>query len=162
MAEIPFNSTNKYQVSIHRMKEGGAILVMKGAPERIMDRCSTILTKGRENSLSSDYKKNITKAINEMGYMGERVLGFADLVLPQSSYPGNYIYNTDKLNFPLTGLRFCGLMSMIDPARPGVPDAVLKCKSAGIRVYMVTGDHPITAMAIARKVGKVLKIVKNK
>merc|ERR1712002_952419 len=59
----------------------------------------------------------------------------------------------DDVNFPVDGLRFVGLMSMIDPPRAAVPDAVLKCRSAGIKVIMVTGDHPITAKAIARSVG---------
>merc|ERR1712062_585763 len=57
------------------------------------------------------------------------------------------------MGFPLEGLRFVGLMSMIDPPRAAVPDAVVKCRSAGIKVIMVTGDHPITAKAIARSVG---------
>lgn len=56
-------------------------------------------------------------------------------------------------NFPLEGLCFVGLMSMIDPPRAAVPDAVSKCRSAGIKVIMVTGDHPITAKAIAKGVG---------
>jgi sodium/potassium-transporting ATPase subunit alpha len=59
----------------------------------------------------------------------------------------------DMLNFPLEGLRFVGLMSMIDPPRSAVPDAVAKCRTAGIKVIMITGDHPITAKAIARTVG---------
>merc|ERR1712002_167999 len=59
----------------------------------------------------------------------------------------------DDVNFPVDGLRFVGLMSMIDPPRAAVPDAVSKCRSAGIKVIMVTGDHPITAKAIARSVG---------
>lgn len=53
----------------------------------------------------------------------------------------------------ILGLRFVGMVSLIDPPRPSVPDAVSKCRSAGIRVIMVTGDHPVTALAIARKVG---------
>ena len=56
-------------------------------------------------------------------------------------------------NFPLENLCFVGLMSMIDPPRAAVPDAVSKCRSAGIKVIMVTGDHPITAKAIAKGVG---------
>jgi len=64
-----------------------------------------------------------------------------------------YQFNADDPNFPLTGLRFVGLMSMIDPPRAAVPDAVAKCRSAGIKVIMVTGDHPITAKAIAKGVG---------
>lgn len=57
------------------------------------------------------------------------------------------------MNFPLTGLRFVGLVSLVDPPRAAVPDAVAKCRSAGIKVIMVTGDHPITAKAIAKHVG---------
>ena len=58
-----------------------------------------------------------------------------------------------SVNFPLEGLTFVGLMAMIDPPRANVPEAVAKCKSAGIKVIMVTGDHPITAAAIAKNVG---------
>jgi len=64
-----------------------------------------------------------------------------------------YEFDADEVNFPLTGLRFVGLISMIDPPRAAVPDAVAKCRSAGIKVIMITGDHPITAKAIAKGVG---------
>merc|ERR1712168_473091 len=89
----------------------------------------------------------------ELGGLGERVLGFCDYMLPISKYPAGFPFNPDEENFPLEGLRFVGLMSMIDPPRAAVPDAVAKCRSAGIKVIMVTGDHPITAKAIARSVG---------
>merc|ERR1712226_1710977 len=74
-------------------------------------------------------------------------------MLPADQFPLGYPYDPDEENFPLTGLRFVGLMSMIDPPRAAVPDAVGKCRSAGIKVIMVTGDHPITAKAIAKSVG---------
>jgi len=89
----------------------------------------------------------------ELGGLGERVLGFCDFQLPISKYPAGFPFNPDDVNFPLEGLRFVGLVSMIDPPRAAVPDAVTKCRSAGIKVIMVTGDHPITASAIARSVG---------
>merc|ERR1711936_1006802 len=66
--------------------------------------------------------------------------------------PG-YEFDSEKENWPLSGLCFVGLMSMIDPPRAAVPDAVSKCRSAGIKVIMVTRDHPITAKAIAKGVG---------
>ena len=66
-------------------------------------------------------------------------------------------YDPAKKNFPTTGLRFLGLMALIDPPREAVPDAVAKCRTAGIRVIMVTGDHPVTAEAIARNVGIISK-----
>lgn len=75
------------------------------------------------------------------------------MVLPSDKYPKGYKFDSENVNFPVTGLRFVGLMSMIDPPRAAVPDAVAKCRSAGIKVIMVTGDHPITAKAIARNVG---------
>merc|ERR1711990_477563 len=89
----------------------------------------------------------------ELGGLGERVLGFCDFQLPASKFPAGFPFNPDEVNFPLEGLRFSGLISMIDPPRAAVPDAVSKCRSAGIKVIMVTGDHPITAAAIARSVG---------
>ena len=67
-----------------------------------------------------------------------------------------------SVNFPLEGLTFVGLMAMIDPPRANVPEAVAKCKSAGIKVIMVTGDHPITAAAIAKNVGIITEDVAMK
>merc|ERR1712062_660557 len=156
LVEIPFNSTNKFQVSIHETSdpdEKRALLVMKGAPERILQRCSTIVIDGTERPLTEDWKNAFETAYMELGGLGERVLGFCDYMLPADKSPAGYPYDADEENFPLEGLRFVGLMSMIDPPRAAVPDAVLKCRSAGIKVIMVTGDHPITAKAIARSVG---------
>lgn len=82
-----------------------------------------------------------------------KTLGFCDFMLPTDKFPLGFKFDCDDPNFPLTGLRFVGLMSMIDPPRAAVPDAVAKCRSAGIKVIMVTGDHPITAKAIAKSVG---------
>ncbi|XP_034489355.1 sodium/potassium-transporting ATPase subunit alpha-like, partial [Drosophila innubila] len=98
-------------------------------------------------------KQNFEEAYMNMGGMGERVLGFADLVLSKQQYPDGYEFTTEPPNFPLTNLRFLGLISLIDPPRAAVPEAVAKCRTAGVRVIMVTGDHPITAKAIARSVG---------
>merc|ERR1711983_758182 len=157
VCEIPFNSTNKFQVSIHETEktdnEKGYLLVMKGAPERILDRCSTIHINGKALELTEEWKEKFNNAYMELGGLGERVLGFCDLRLDEKKFPNGFAFDPDEENFPLSGLRFVGLMSMIDPPRAAVPDAVLKCRSAGIKVIMVTGDHPITAKAIARSVG---------
>ena len=154
VCEIPFNSTNKFQVSIHETEKAGKFqLMMKGAPERILARCSSILVGDREEEMSDQWKGRVEAAYLELGGMGERVLGFCDLDLAAADYPQGFQVEDGEPNFPLTGLRFVGLMSMIDPPRPSVPDAIRKCRSAGIRVIMVTGDHPVTAKAIARSVG---------
>ncbi|XP_077012731.1 sodium/potassium-transporting ATPase subunit alpha-4 isoform X2 [Tamandua tetradactyla] len=154
VAEIPFNSTNKYQMSIHLQEESTQthVLMMKGAPEKILDLCSTFLLNGQEYSMDDEMKNNFQNAYLELGGLGERVLGFCYLNLP-SSYSKGYVFNIDEINFPMKDFCFVGLISMIDPPRAAVPDAVSKCRSAGIKVIMVTGDHPITAKAIARGVG---------
>ncbi|XP_046995989.1 sodium/potassium-transporting ATPase subunit alpha isoform X8 [Schistocerca americana] len=156
VCEIPFNSTNKYQVSIHETEDANDpryLMVMKGAPERILDRCSTIFIGGKEKVLDEEMKEAFNNAYLELGGLGERVLGFCDFMLPTDKFPPGFKFDADDPNFPLNGLRFVGLMSMIDPPRAAVPDAVAKCRSAGIKVIMVTGDHPITAKAIAKSVG---------
>ena len=156
VCEIPFNSTNKFQVSIHETgnkEDQRYLLVMKGAPERILDRCSTILIDGKEVELTQEWKNRFNNAYMELGGLGERVLGFCDFMLSSDNFPEGFPFDGDDVNFPLEGLRFTGLMSMIDPPRAAVPDAVNKCRSAGIKVIMVTGDHPITAKAIAKCVG---------
>merc|ERR1712056_41035 len=156
VCEIPFNSANKYQVSIHETEDTNDnryLLVMKGAPERILERCSTIMINGEEQELTEQWRTKYNDAYMELGGMGERVLGFAHYYLDQTSFPKGFAFDTDEKNFPTEKLTFVGLMSMIDPPRAAVPDAVAKCRSAGIKVIMVTGDHPITAKAIARSVG---------
>ncbi|DAZ93785.1 TPA: hypothetical protein N0F65_008052 [Lagenidium giganteum] len=174
LKEIPFNSKNKYQVSIH-MQENDAkkplILLMKGAPERITARCGTVLIDDEVQPLTPERLEEIDRRQLELSEKGMRVLGFAQKVLIPSEYPATYEFNTDNPNFPLgekdvdysikptpdrkveQSLCFVGLMALIDPPRAEVPTAVAKCKTAGIRVIMVTGDHPVTAKAIAHKVG---------
>ena len=119
-----------------------------------------------------DWRAAFNRAYLELGGLGERVLGFCDLRLPANEFPRGYSFDSDNINFPVENLRFLGLMSMIDPPRAAVPEAyvypsikydlcvfvllffsVAKCRSAGIKVIMVTGDHPITAKAIAKAVG---------
>merc|ERR1712106_210220 len=109
-------------------------MVMKGAPERILERCSTIVVNGKELPMSDQWKNSFETAYMELGGLGERVLGFCDYILPKDEYPSGYAFDAEEENFPLEGLRFVGLMSMIDPPRAAVPDAVVKCRSAGIKV----------------------------
>ncbi|KAG9511132.1 Sodium/potassium-transporting ATPase subunit alpha-1 [Fragariocoptes setiger] len=199
VCEIPFNSTNKFHVTIHEnvgykpplmssnnqdgrplslsasscedtrhpQERWPHLVCMKGAPERILERCSTMLLDGRQVPIDQHLKDLFNEAYLELGGLGERVIGFCDLELNEHDYPPGYRFDAESAtalgpsasepnataNFPLDGLRFVGLISMIDPPRAAVPDAVAKCRSAGIKVIMVTGDHPITAKAIAKSVG---------
>ncbi|KOC67548.1 Sodium/potassium-transporting ATPase subunit alpha [Habropoda laboriosa] len=153
VAEIPFSSVTKYQMSIHE-DEDGYIMILKGAPEVILENCTKILTTEGETEEMTPLDHTTTRrACAELGYIGERVLAYCDLHLPSSTYGPDYEFNTESRNFPTEGYRFVGLISLLDPPRAAVPDAVKKCRTAGIKVIMVTGDHPVTAMAIAKKVG---------
>jgi magnesium-transporting ATPase (P-type) len=79
--------------------------------------------------------------------------GFADGLLPPEKYNESYEYTPEKPEFLNIGLRFVGLLSLIDPPRAAIPDAVRKCRAAGLKVVMITGDHPTTAMAVGRVAG---------
>lgn len=150
--EVPFNSTNKYQLSVH-VVNGQHVLVMKGAPEQILSRCSYIVNNGQVEKMNDAWEKNFNEAYMTLGGMGERVLGFCHCWMDKEKYPIGYTFDTTEENYPMNDLTFVGLISMIDPPRAAVPDAVAKCRSAGIKVIMVTGDHPITAHAISKSVG---------
>ncbi|KAG8535078.1 hypothetical protein GDO81_029492 [Engystomops pustulosus] len=107
---------------------------MKGAPERILDVCSTILIQGKEQPLDDELKEAFQNAYLELGGLGERVLGFCHYYFPEELHPKGFAFDTEDLNFSTENLCFVGLMSMIDPPRAAVPDAVGKCRSAGIKV----------------------------
>jgi len=280
-ADIPFNSKNKWQVSVHTISTdsacfegesvGDSVVEIKGAPERILNMCSSYCYEGKEYELDEESKNQIRALNKELAQAGERVLGFADLLCSGKEYPqsvrepdfnqdamqvdgvaipsktsgggitimyegqelsldvsdcvneitgekfenfgktsisalkkliseqinvsaaqqrlfcyqyskengeldddsysfndcqipagayivvatGRYRFNgtsAKDANWPMGGFRFLGFYAMIDPPRPSVPDAVLKCQAAGIKVVMVTGDHPTTAEAIAKQV----------
>ncbi|EGD75712.1 sodium/potassium-transporting ATPase subunit alpha-B [Salpingoeca rosetta] len=156
---IPFNSSNKFAGSVHKTadgrEDGKLLFVMKGAPERIIARCSKMLIDGKEVPFTDDLRKKYDLGYEDLGRNGERVLGFAHTYLPKDKYPQDFEFEAEE---PFNGLldlhdmTFVGLMALIDPPREAVPSAVANCQSAGIQVIMVTGDHPITAKAIARSV----------
>ncbi|KAL7555017.1 hypothetical protein ACHAWF_018598 [Thalassiosira exigua] len=184
---IPFNSKNKYQVHVHECSTTGeTVVLMKGAPERILDRCTHAVIGGKVVELTESERLNIISQQEALSSNGLRCLGFAELQLDPNVYHKGYKYSADddetySPNFPIgdrkdssvdkngrvqnpkscQGLVFLGMMALIDPPRPAVPAAVEKCKTAGIKVIMVTGDHPITAKAIAYKVGVLWSKTRN-
>ncbi|KAF2077458.1 hypothetical protein CYY_001231 [Polysphondylium violaceum] len=151
--EIPFNSLNKWQLSVHEDTDGTLFLAMKGAPERIINICSKIMINGEEHDINSSHLDNFQKSYEFLAGKGERALGMAFLQLDPKIYTADYPFDADEKNFPTSGLVFIGLTTLMDPPRPGVPEAIQTCKEAGIRVMMVTGDHPLTAASIAKQVG---------
>jgi len=153
--EIKFNSTNKWMCSIHDTEKDlglGRVLLLKGAPERVIRMCKTICINGKPVEMTKEWKDKFQNAYESLGGLGERVLGFA--YREMKDMPKDFEYtNKPEPNFPMNNLTFAGLFTLIDPPRIGVPEAVGKCKRGGIKVFMVTGDHPITAEAIAKQVG---------
>jgi len=128
-------------------------LLMKGAPEVILARCTHFLRRGEIHPIDDRFKSEFTDAYERFGSMGQRVLGFAMLDLPEdkfgSKFDDKYAEHSDAV--PTSGLVFTGLISLVDPPKESVPQAVLDCHSAGIKVIMVTGDHPLTGKKITTR-----------
>lgn len=151
VAELPFNSLHKYNLTVHQSPLRKHFVIMKGAPEVVLERCSTMMTVAGEKYLTAEYKYDLEDKIKLFAGQGERVLAFADLYLSPNDYPIGYKFSINPLNFPSSGFRFIGLVSLYDPPRTEVAHAIDMCHRAGIRVIMITGDHPYTARAIALK-----------
>eukprot|EP00181_Compsopogon_caeruleus_P001805 CAMPEP_0184679544 /NCGR_PEP_ID=MMETSP0312-20130426/2382_1 /TAXON_ID=31354 /ORGANISM="Compsopogon coeruleus, Strain SAG 36.94" /LENGTH=1163 /DNA_ID=CAMNT_0027129059 /DNA_START=226 /DNA_END=3714 /DNA_ORIENTATION=- len=149
---IPFNSTNKFMVTIHRDGAGEKRLLMKGAPERILERCSKYASSTGVRTLDERALAEINANLLSLMEGGERVLGFAHISLPNPPFDSTYVFDSENPNFPLDDLTFIGLMGLLDPPKESVPESVRICQSAGIQVIMVTGDHPATAKSIAKQV----------
>ncbi|XP_052747126.1 sodium/potassium-transporting ATPase subunit alpha-4-like [Bicyclus anynana] len=155
-AEIPFSSAYKYQVTIHRMlATHNNYLIMKGAPEIVLEFCVKVITDEEDQYLTPQIKKELKANFTKLANMGERVIGYCDYQLPLSEYPLGYKFDTQERNFPLENLRFLGAISMIDPPRHNIDQSIGLCRQAGIKVIMVTGDHPVTALAISRQCGTI-------
>jgi sodium/potassium-transporting ATPase subunit alpha len=155
---VPFNSAHKFALKVVRCKTATSewCIFLKGAPERVWDKCSHVLYKDREVPLDKEQKKIIENANVSFAKGGQRILGFAKYHLPRNEYPENhqFVFNGPfEVDIPMDRLVFVGLVSLIDPPRDAVPDAIQKCKTAGIKVIMVTGDQQLTAAAIAKQIG---------
>jgi magnesium-transporting ATPase (P-type) len=151
--ELPFNSTTKMAFAIAAVPEDTDthVVLAKGAPERILERCTLFLQGDEERPIDDQFRASWNAAYERFGLSGERVLAFAYRVYAAPpGAPGCY---TDEASRPMDSLVFCGLTSLVDPPKVGVAEAIARCRGASIRVTMVTGDHPLTAEAIARKVG---------
>ncbi|MBI4452879.1 calcium-translocating P-type ATPase, PMCA-type [Candidatus Woesearchaeota archaeon] len=143
--EIEFTSERKMMTTIHK-RHGEKIAYVKGAPEIVLKFCSYVCINGKAKKLTEDMKKEILEVNKEFANGALRVLGFAYKPIV-----------TDK--DPEKNLIFVGLQAMIDPPRDEVKLAIEKCKKAGIKVIMITGDHEITAKAVAKEIGLAGKAV---
>jgi calcium-translocating P-type ATPase len=140
--EVPFDSDRRRLSTLHSTLQG-LVLYTKGALEALLPLCSGAQIAGEAQPLSPELRKEFLHAQDTMATEGLRVLALAHRTVSEG-------YDHDTLEERLT---LSGLVGLEDPPRPEVPVAIGRCKEAGIKVIMVTGDHPHTAQAIARQIG---------
>jgi calcium-translocating P-type ATPase len=141
LVALPFESDRQYSAAVARF-EGGPVLLVKGAPERVLAMSTRM--HGPHGPVGLD-RPTVQAGATGMAGQGLRVLAMA--YRPLDDVP------TDVDDLPTDGLVFSGMQAMLDPPRPGVREAIVGCHQAGIRVVMITGDHAHTALAVARDLG---------
>lgn len=148
LKEIPFDSDRKMMSVLCQLPTGDKVIFTKGAPEVVLQKCSTVFAADRERPLEAHDIYRIENENNQMAHDALRVIGMAVRMIPKGTAVPNELENN---------LMFVGLAGMMDPPRKEAYDAVEKCRAAGIRPVMITGDHKETARAVA----KALKIIEG-
>jgi calcium-translocating P-type ATPase len=143
--EVAFDTDRKRLSTIHQTPKN-VVLYCKGAVETVLPLCTQLQNDGKILEMTAQERQKIIGAQEEMADKGLRVLAFAWREIDEG-------HNSESQENELT---FCGLVGLEDPPRPEVAEAMQKCHEAGIKVIMVTGDHPHTAVAIGKQIGQVL------
>jgi P-type Ca2+ transporter type 2C len=143
ISEMPFNSDTKIMGTLHKSKSGNFVAA-KGSVEHLLEKCSNIIFGETVKTLNYDDRNKIIAESEKMAADGLRVLAFA--------YKEENEINKDDF---LNKLVYVGMIGFLDPPRIDIKDAILNCRKAGIKIVMITGDHPMTALNIAKKVGLV-------
>ena len=145
LEELPFSSERKRMTTVHQMQEGKKMACMKGAPEVLLGRCTHILDSGGVRVLSDADRAQILKANEEMAGDALRVLGVACRDVVEACECTEESTENDMV--------FLGLVGMMDPPRDEAIEAIKVCKRVGIKPVMITGDHKLTAVAVAKEIG---------
>ena len=145
VAEIPFDSDRKLMTTVHEAS-GGLVAYTKGGVDELLAKCTKVRINGNDVPLTKEYTDAILKANEEFAVQALRVLamGYKNI----DSVP-----DKENMNTLESDLTYIGMVGMIDPPRPEVKAAVETCRTAGIRPVMITGDHKVTAVAIAKEIG---------
>ncbi|MEX2486445.1 MAG: cation-transporting P-type ATPase, partial [Nitriliruptoraceae bacterium] len=143
--ELPFDAATKLMATVHDGRDGGTDLYVKGAPDVIVRRCTSVVTEDGIVALDDAWRERIDAAIDELAEDGLRTLAVATRHL--NATPAA-VQTASELVEELT---FEAVAGIVDPPRPGVADAIALAHRAGVQVKMVTGDHPATATSIARE-----------
>ena len=145
MGELPFDADRKRMATLH-WHESRLVAFMKGAPESLVPLCNQMLHQTARSPMSQEDRQRIMAQSQTFAHHAYRVLAVAMRDIEQ----GVEKLDIDHVERNLT---FLGLVAMMDPPRQDVPEAILRCRQAGVRTIMITGDHPLTALAIARQIG---------
>jgi Ca2+-transporting ATPase len=143
IGELPFSSETKRMTTVHIVSGKKRIAYMKGAPEIVLNKCTKVLANGKISKLIEGDRARILSVNEAMARQALRNLGFAFRELPESVNAYDEKIEKDFI--------FVGIVGMIDPPREEVKDAIQTCRKAGISVVMVTGDHRLTAIAVAKE-----------
>lgn len=147
VAEAPFDSERKRMTTVHEI-DGGRVAYVKGGADVVLELCTGARVHGETVPMTDELRERLSERNAALAADGYRTLAFAcRTVAPSKTEPG------DDITALETDLTYVGIMGLVDPARPEVPDSVEQCHRAGINVAMVTGDHALTAHAIATQVG---------
>lgn len=149
IAEVPFNSDIKIMGTLHNTNNN-QFAAAKGSVEHLLEKCTRLQSGNMITDLTEEAKKNIIGQSEKLAAEGLRVLGFA--------YKEESTINKDDF---LNNLIYVGNIGFLDPPRLDIKDAILSCRKAGIKVIMITGDHPMTALNIAKKTGLVEESEQN-
>lgn len=141
--EIPFDSKRKRMITVHKLPTGGYRTIVKGAPDILISLCTMVRISGKTTTMTSAYKSRISSENNDLASQAMRVIAAA--YKDTSEMPADKELES--------GFVFAGLIGMTDPPRPQAYGAVSLCRKAGIKTVMITGDHIITAKAVAEKLG---------
>jgi len=147
VGEIPFTSERKRMTTIHTTPDGKVHAYMKGAPEIILERCTRILEDGEEKVLTEERRRKVLEVNEKLAGNALRVLAMAYRRLPATMTKHHDDEAVER------EMVFVGLQGMIDPPREEAIEANKLCQKAGIKTVMITGDHKLTAVAVAREVG---------
>jgi sodium/potassium-transporting ATPase subunit alpha len=148
ISDVPFDADRKMMTTVHAM-ERGSTAFSKGAMEKLLPLCSHIMLRGERKSLGDTVRDDVIHADHALMDMGLRVLAFA---MKEFEGRETSVVKSEELE---TDMTFLGLIGLQDPPRPEVPEAVRKCRDAGIRIIMITGDGSRTALTIAKQIGLV-------
>lgn len=151
---FPFESVRKRMSTINRGADGRDFVCVKGSPLELLECCETIVEGDTKRKLTTEDKARIAKSVDRLAAEGLRTLAFAAKDMADG---GQDLAHTQEVTQKdaESGLCFLGLTGMEDPPRPEVPEAIVSCQKAGIRIIMVTGDYGLTALAIGRRIGMI-------